>query len=161
MAYSSDWNATDQIPRRAVQSGLIDSLGFIDPGFGGQTDRYAVTAAAEFDNWSATLYVIDYDVQLLSNFTYRLEDPENGDQFEQTDRRRIYGATLKGHRHVRDENVATLSWAADFCHDDIGRSLCRPRLHAPETATRVARCTHRLSSLGRRCARAGEQRLRR
>ncbi len=120
MAYSSDWNSTDQIPRRAVQSGLIDSLGFIDPDLGGQTDRYAVTASAEFDKWSATLYAIDYDFQLLSNFTYRLEDPENGDQFEQTDRRRIYGATLKGHRHLDDENIVRLNWGADVRHDDIG-----------------------------------------
>lgn len=119
MAYSSDWNATDQVPLRAVQSGLIDTPGFIDPDLGGRTDRYALTGTAEFENWSATLYAIDYDFGLLSNFTYLLEDPENGDQFEQTDRRRIYGAVVKGHRHLSDDRAVTLSWGAGLRHDDI------------------------------------------
>ena len=119
MAYTSDWNSTDQIPLRAVQSGLVDTLGFIDPDLGGRTDRYALTGTAEFENWSATLYAIDYDFGLLSNFTYLLEDPENGDQFEQTDRRRIYGATVNGHRHLSEDQTVTLRWGADLRHDDI------------------------------------------
>ena len=32
MAYDADWNSTDQIPRRAVDSGLIGRFGAIDPG---------------------------------------------------------------------------------------------------------------------------------
>lgn len=43
--------------------------------------------------WScskALLYAIDYDLDLISNFSY-FTDPENGDQFEQVDRRRVYG----------------------------------------------------------------------
>ena len=133
MAYTSDWNSTDQIPLRAVQSGLIDTLGFIDPDLGGRTDRYALTGTAEFDKWSATLYAIDYDFGLLSNFTYLLADPENGDQFEQSDRRRIYGAALNGHRHLSDDQTVTLRWGADLRHDDIDEVGLFPTLNGQRT----------------------------
>ena len=37
-------------------------------------------------------YGMDYGLDLFSNFTYLLNDPVNGDQFEQVDRRRVFGA---------------------------------------------------------------------
>jgi outer membrane receptor protein involved in Fe transport len=39
-------------------------------------------------------YVIDYDLDLLSNFTYFADDPVNGDQFQQIDDRIIYGGDI-------------------------------------------------------------------
>lgn len=67
--YEGRWDSTDQIPSRAVRSGLIDELGYIDPDLGGRTDRYAVTASVEFADWAITTYVVDYDFSLYSNFT--------------------------------------------------------------------------------------------
>ena len=46
--------------------------------------------AAQF---ATTAYAIDYRLNLWSNFTYFLADPENGDQFEQADDRRVFGWT--------------------------------------------------------------------
>ncbi len=43
MAYKADWNSTDQIPRRAVDQGLIDRFGNIDPTDGGNSQRYSLT----------------------------------------------------------------------------------------------------------------------
>ena len=43
------------------------------------------------NTWSA--YVIDYRLQLWSNFTYFLDNPEQGDQFEQLDDRTIWGGS--------------------------------------------------------------------
>ncbi|MEM9305313.1 MAG: hypothetical protein AAGE01_24605 [Pseudomonadota bacterium] len=40
--------------------------------------------------------MVDYDFTLFSNFTYLLDDPVNGDQFEQVDQRRKYGARIDG-----------------------------------------------------------------
>ena len=38
-AYDGSWDSTDQIPERAVDSGLLDRFGFVDPTDGG--DRIA------------------------------------------------------------------------------------------------------------------------
>ena len=95
MGYDSRWTATDQIPLRAVQSGDIDRLGFIDPTVGGQSTRYSLSFTRSQQvgerQWQFSGYAIDYALDLFSNFTYFLDDPQNGDQFEQLDERRIYG----------------------------------------------------------------------
>lgn len=119
--YSSEWDATDQIPLRAVESGLIDELGFVDPDLGGSTDRYALTGNFSFDRWEATAYVVDYDFTLFSNFTYLLDEPAMGDEFEQRDSRRIYGLNVSGLVDRRwFGRAATLRWGGDFRYDDIG-----------------------------------------
>jgi hypothetical protein len=97
MGYDGEWTATDQIPRRAVESGRIDRYGFVDPTNGGRSHRYSLAAQgfagkgdARFDY---SVYAIDYGLALYSNFTYAL-DEENGDQFEQVDDRRVLGGAL-------------------------------------------------------------------
>jgi outer membrane receptor protein involved in Fe transport len=97
MAYGGHWNATDQIPRRAVEQGLIDRFGSLDPTDGGRSHRYSVSGdlAAPLAGGEAQLsaYAIKYDLDLFSNFTYFLDDPVHGDQFEQKDDRRVLGAS--------------------------------------------------------------------
>jgi outer membrane cobalamin receptor len=44
MAYSSRWNATDQIPARAVDSGQLGRFGALDPSDGGESSRYSLSA---------------------------------------------------------------------------------------------------------------------
>ena len=103
-AYRIDYFAPDQIPLRAVQSGQIDELGFIDPTDGGNVRRYSLNAElrrpAQSGNWSAQAYALSYKMKLFSDFTYYFSDPEDADaapddQFEQFDDRRVYGASLK------------------------------------------------------------------
>jgi outer membrane receptor protein involved in Fe transport len=95
MAYDNEWNATDQIPQRAVESGRIGRFGTIDPTDGGESHRYSLSfkwlQRADEAEWRVSGYAIDYYLDLFSNFTYFLEDPVRGDQFEQLDERRIYG----------------------------------------------------------------------
>ncbi|MEZ5558694.1 MAG: TonB-dependent receptor [Pseudomonadales bacterium] len=120
--YDGQWDATDQIPLRAVRSGLISELGFVDPDLGGDTHRYALTAALEFAAWRATAYVIDYDFTLFSDFTYLLEDPLAGDEFEQRDARTIYGASVAGALdRPLGASQLTLRWGGDLRFDDIDR----------------------------------------
>ncbi|QDU86416.1 Vitamin B12 transporter BtuB [Planctomycetes bacterium Pla163] len=93
--YDADWTATDHIPKRAVDSGLIDRFGTLDPTSGGLSDRQSLT----FEHWSEdgadrtdlTAYAYHYALDLYSNFTYVLDDPVNGDQFLQTDERTVLG----------------------------------------------------------------------
>ncbi|GLS24794.1 TonB-dependent receptor [Marinibactrum halimedae] len=91
MTYDNQWNSADQIPSRAVEQGIIDELGSLDNTLGGESSRYSLNANWEFGNWQGSAYIIDYDLNLWSNFTYFLDDETNGDQFEQVDDRVIYG----------------------------------------------------------------------
>lgn len=94
MAYDNSWNAADQIPQRAVNEGLIDRLGSIDTSDAGESSRYSLSGSWQGRHWRSSAYAIRYDLKLWSNFTYWLEDPVNGDQFEQVDKRWIYGGEL-------------------------------------------------------------------
>src|SRR3989442_192909 len=98
MGYWADWNSTDQVANRAVTSGLIPRFGVLDPTDGGKTNRQS--GAAEVQRASgpssirATGFVLHNSLNLFSNFTYFLDDPENGDQFEQAERRTAAGGKL-------------------------------------------------------------------
>jgi len=95
LAYDARWNSTDQVPQRAIESGLISRFGGIDPTDGGRSHRYSFIAAwQQGDARSLTRvegFVSQYGLDLFSNFTYFLEDPVHGDQFEQRDQRWITG----------------------------------------------------------------------
>lgn len=94
MGYDGSWTSTDQIPKRAVDSGLIDRFGHVDDTSGGKSHRYSVSVDGwsrdETQGWTVMAYAIDYYLDLYSNFTYAI-DQENGDQFEQYDDRQVYG----------------------------------------------------------------------
>ena len=49
----------------------------------------------------ATAFVSRYRLNLFSNFTYFLDDPERGDQFEQADRRWMAGGRVSQTRRMR------------------------------------------------------------
>jgi outer membrane receptor protein involved in Fe transport len=100
MGYDNHWNSPDQIPLRAVDNGLIDELGSIDDKVGGQSSRYSLSTSWKDSRWETSLYAIRYRLKLWSNFTYYLDDEDNGDQFEQKDDRWLYG----GRAHYRVEN---------------------------------------------------------
>jgi outer membrane receptor protein involved in Fe transport len=95
MAYKAHWDSTDQIPQRAVNSGLIDRFGAIDPSDGGASSRYSLSYEQHHDfaggRAVVDAYAIHSTLSLFSNFTYFLDDPINGDQFEQHESRNILG----------------------------------------------------------------------
>ena len=96
MAYKAKWNATDQIPQRAIDSGLLrNRFDAIDTTDGGAAHRYSVSGAwRKTDDGSSTqvnAYLIDNKLDLFSNFTYFLDNRIDGDQFAQPDRRRTAG----------------------------------------------------------------------
>lgn len=98
MAYSNRWNSTDQVPQRAIASGLIGRFGAVDPSDGGNASRLALSARlAQSDDagsLTANAYVVRSQFDLFSNFTYFLNDPVFGDQFHQHDDRLMAGANI-------------------------------------------------------------------
>ncbi len=95
MAYKSRWTATDQVPQRAIDSGLIGRFDSLDPTTGGDTSRYSVSGEwrndGAFGRSKFSAYAIRYELDLNSNFTYELERGAAGDQFKQADKRSIFG----------------------------------------------------------------------
>ncbi len=95
MFYKGAWHASNQIPLRAVQSGEIDPFGAIDPTDGGQTSRYSLSATMRKRSsdtlFQANAYVVQSSLTLFNDFTYFLNDPVNGDQARQTEKRRMAG----------------------------------------------------------------------
>jgi hypothetical protein len=98
MGYWAGWNSTDQVPQRAVDSGLIGRFGRIDPSDRGQENRQMFVADWQRANgpssMRATAYAQRNGLNLFSNFTFFLDDPDNGDQFEQAERRVTAGGRL-------------------------------------------------------------------
>ena len=128
MAYRATWHATDQIPLRAVQSGALGRFDAVDQSDGGQTSRYSLSGewrqASGNVATTVSAYVIRRRLDLFSNFTYFLDNPVDGDQFYQPDRRtttglnasQAYATTLWGR-----ESEFTLG--AQFQNDSIANAL--------------------------------------
>lgn len=98
MAYNAKWHATDQVAQRAVDQGLIDRFGAIDQTDGGKASRYSISTAwrqtGKDSATKANAYVTRDRLDLFSNFTYFLYNPNQGDQFFQPDYRTTTGMNV-------------------------------------------------------------------
>jgi len=94
----SRWDASGQIPERAVADSSISKFGSIDNSEGGNTNRTNITAKFTKQwkgGWQTSdqFYFTNYRFNLYSNFTFFLIDSTNGDEINQRERRDIYGYT--------------------------------------------------------------------
>ncbi len=97
--HKAQWNASGEIPLRAVQDGSLDRFGAVDPSEGGKTMRSTVKLNYHYDTTSngqffANAYGQYYRMDLFTNFTFFANDPVNGDGIQQSDRRVMYGGDL-------------------------------------------------------------------
>jgi hypothetical protein len=111
MAYSNGWNSTDQVAQRAIDQSIIDRLGSLDPTDGGTSSRFSLSGnwahSSEYGQTKASAYVIRSSLNLYNNFTYFLDDPINGDQFSQLDKRTVYGLDASHAFDVRVGGIET------------------------------------------------------
>jgi hypothetical protein len=137
MAYKAKWNSTDQIAQRAVDSGQISRFDAIDPSDGGRSHRYSLSAAwnktSAMESTSFNAYVIHNQLDLYSNFTYFLDDPVHGDQFNQPDRRTTSAAntahTWRTKLFGKDsENTVGLQLQNDNIFNGLFSTVNRQRL---------------------------------
>ena len=144
MAYRARWNATDQIPKRAVADGRLGRFDTVDTTDGGGAHRYSLSGAwrADSDAGATTVnaYVLANQLELYSNFTYFLDDPVNGDQFAQPDRR-VTSAINAEHRW--DGWRAGVQLQNDNIYNGLYKTAARQRLsstredHIVETSAGV------------------------
>ncbi|MFO0774675.1 MAG: TonB-dependent receptor plug domain-containing protein [Nitrospiraceae bacterium] len=102
--HKAQWNGSGEIPLRAVTDGTIDRFGAIDPSEGGRTLRSTGRLNYHYDTTSggqffANAYGQYYKFDLYTNFTSFLSDPVNGDGFQQSDQRVVYGGDV-GYKQV-------------------------------------------------------------
>lgn len=123
--FQSKWDASGQVPVRAVQSGQIDRFGAIDDTEGGETSRqnFLIDYTSSFANGDfvqTKAFVSKYDFELYSNFTFFLDDPVNGDQIRQKESRTIYGIqSAYNHGTELFSGDLTLEAGAGFRYDDV------------------------------------------
>ena len=94
--FTSSWNASGQIPVRAVEEGVIGKFGSIDPSEGGQTTRLNAnimldTRTGDHSRITNQVYYSRYDFSLFSDFAFFLNDPTHGDEINQIDHRNVLG----------------------------------------------------------------------
>ena len=124
-AFKSKWNASGQIPERLVASGSLDRFGSLDPTEGGNTERYngSINLTKKFNNnllWEQQAFYSRYAFNLYSNFTFFLNDEENGDGIQQAESRNIFGYNTKLQKKYFG-NTWTLqsTYGAAVRHDDV------------------------------------------
>jgi outer membrane receptor protein involved in Fe transport len=105
MGYHGEWHATEASPQRAIDAGIIGRFGSLDPTDGGQSSRYSLAAEWQHGANAAltkiTAFGLAYDLDLISNFTFFLDDPVRGDQQEQVDHRFASGVRVSHRRLAR------------------------------------------------------------
>ncbi|MCC2548357.1 TonB-dependent receptor [Hymenobacter sp. BT175] len=104
--FNSNWDASGQVPERAVAEGIISRFGSIDPSEGGRTDRtnasaVLTTGMAHDAVLRQQAYYSRYHFNLFSNFTFFKENPGQGDAIQQTDDRHLFGYTATYDRDTR------------------------------------------------------------
>jgi len=126
--YGAAWDASGQVPVRAVESGRIDRFGAIDDLEGGTTGHLHANAQYRLRDDASSLdlqaYALRYDFKLFSNFTFFLENPEAGDMIEQTDERTVLGfdGTYR-RRHALPIAEASATLGGGFRADNIAVAL--------------------------------------
>ncbi len=108
----SRWNASGQIPDRAVNGGQVGWFGSIDPTEGGETSRTNLniqftTVTNRNDLIKNQFFYSNYNFDLYSNFTFFLKDSINGDQIRQKERRNLFGYNGS---FVRERRVGQTHW---------------------------------------------------
>jgi outer membrane receptor protein involved in Fe transport len=124
--FGSKWNASGQIPDRAVKEGIISKFGSIDNTEGGNTARsnFSIKFSKQLNNdWKTTqqIYFTHYRFNLYSDFTFFLKDSINGDMINQREARNLLGYSGKISRaYLLGNKKITTEFGTGFRYDDIG-----------------------------------------
>ncbi|MEX2335027.1 MAG: TonB-dependent receptor, partial [Pseudohongiella sp.] len=71
------------------------------------------------DQWNFSAYVMDYTLDLYSNFTYFANDPIRGDQFRQADDRQVAGFETEYRRSLQTSIPTEITLGFQNRYDDI------------------------------------------
>jgi len=116
--YDASWAPTEQTPERVIGTPLCaDRYCSLDPALRGKTEREILTLNYQSSNLRVTAWAQHYDWSLLSNFTFFLDDPVNGDQLRQYEELWSYGGRLE---HTFDfSDAVSLRLGTELRHDAL------------------------------------------
>lgn len=123
------WNASGQIPLRAVKSGVVDFFGAINPTDGGSSERHAALVSLQYrgfeeSDFKLSVYAVRARLHLFSDFGFFAAYPERGDQIEQTDSRWMTGFSGLWHqKHKVEQLRLQTTMGVTLRHDDIENGL--------------------------------------
>ena len=121
--FKNKWDASGQIPERAVEDGTIDRFGSIDPSEGGHTERYNANVLLNhrFQNgttWENQAYYTRNNFSLYSDFTFYLNDPVNADEINQAEKRNILGYLSRlSHKNIYSHWTLNSTFGASIRYD--------------------------------------------
>jgi outer membrane receptor protein involved in Fe transport len=119
----NDFYSSGQIPLDLIEAGELDRFGYLDPTHGGNVNLGTLSAyysklRSSGDTFKADGFVSRSLFDLFSNFTYFLNDPVNGDAFQQHDSRLQEGLNAQ-YTHPRQlGGVAAVLVAGGNFHDN-------------------------------------------
>ncbi len=125
----NNFYSSGQIPLDLVSEGLLDRFGFIDPTHGGRvklgtTSVYYSKLRTNGDTFKADGFLSRSLLDLYSNFTMYLNDPVNGDAFQQHDSRLQQGLNAQyTHPHRFGSVAAVLVVGSNFHDSEINVGL--------------------------------------
>ncbi len=142
LGYHGKWNSSDQIAENAVP--LVGFFGTLNPTDGGNSQRYSLQAEWHRRHVNSEtkimVYGFYYDLDLFSDFTYFLTDPDRGDQFEQKDRRWVAG--MDAHHTIFSEwfghkvaNTFGLQVRNDWITNGLFQAEDRERVDKTDSST--------------------------
>ena len=103
--FKTAWDASGELPARAVRSGEIGRFGSFDPSEGGKSERQNLSLLYNYtdanQSFNVQTWASWYTLQLWSNFTLFLNDEVNGDGIEQNDKRFLIGNNINYRRSYK------------------------------------------------------------
>jgi len=143
--FQSKWDASGQIPQRAVDQGLISRFGSIDDTEGGQTSRTNFVVnhnknLSDGKSLNTMAFLSQYDFELYSNFTFFLDDPVNGDQIKQYEDRMMLGARTVFKNNTAQLGSTNFKYQAGigFRYDNVDDNELSHTLNRQELLERLA-----------------------
>jgi hypothetical protein len=125
--FSTNWNASGEIPSRAVRNRELGRFGAVDSSEGGNSERQNLSLIYNFADANQSLraqtWMSWYRLQLWSNFSYFLNNPEQGDGIEQNDKRYLIGNNVIYRRNYSFGDIPTetlLGFQSRFDHIKVG-----------------------------------------
>jgi outer membrane receptor protein involved in Fe transport len=125
----NNFYSSGQIPLDLVSEGLLDRFGYLDPSDGGRVKLgtasvYYSKLRANGDTFKADGFLSRSLFDLYSNFTFYLNDPANGDAFQQHDSRLQQGLNAQyTHPHHFGSIAAVLVAGSNFHDNEIDVGL--------------------------------------
>lgn len=125
----NNFYSSGQLPQDLVSAGLLDRYGYIDPSDGGRVklgvlSTYYSKTLTNGDTFKADAFGARSLLDLYSNFTFFLNDPVNGDAFQQHDSRLQEGLNTQ-YTHIQKFGpvAAVLVAGANFHDNEINVGL--------------------------------------